>query len=366
VWDADFEAVWHLHDDLDDSTINGHAGTNQGSNDAAGQVANGQAFDGNNDWVDLGSGCYVGGAFTLEAWIRPTGPSQWDRVITLGSDECASRQASIAWTTDAGGRIEVRTATDGSQGGPNASSGSVTNGAWSHVAWSFDGSTHRLYLNGAISSGASSGNTYILDGGNELGSRDAGRFWDGDIDEPRVSTVARPGPWITATWRTTASPSSYLVLDPEETAQRALVKRAFEIDGTPIATGATVPSGKIVRFLLYIPNPALDATDVSVQDVLDPAFAYVPGSMKVDASLAASVVCPGGVCDEDAIFAQADGAGTPVGDGDAATPPLDSDVASFDDPGDTLDFGNGGNPSNAQLDVPADRVWAAVFSVRVQ
>jgi hypothetical protein len=364
VWDADYEAVWHLHDDFDDSTVQGHAGTNNGTVDAPGQVANGQAF-GSGNAVDLGAGCYLGGAFTLEAWILPNGPQGKDRVFLFGDLECAGRQATMAWETGPG-RIEVFTATDGVAGGPDASSGAVTDGVWSHVVWTFDGSTHALWVDGAPSSGPSSGSALAVSGRNHLGTKDSGNYWNGSIDEPRVSRVARPGPWITSSYRTARTPGAYLVFGGEEVGTRTLVKRAFEADGTPIPSGATVPAGTIVKFLLYVPNPAPAATNVSVRDVLDPAFAYVGGSMRVDASLSASAVCPGGVCDESAIFTQVDGAGTPVGDGDAATPPLDGDVGSYDGPGVTVDFGRGNNPDNAQLDVPADRVWAALFSVRMQ
>lgn len=364
VWDADYEAVWHLSDDFDDSTVNAHLATNGGSADVAGQVADGQDFGGG-EKVDLGSGCYVGGAFTLEAWIRPDGPQGKDRVFLFGDLECAGRQATMAWATGPG-RIEVYTATDASAGLPDATSAAVTDGVWSHVAWTFDGATHALWLDGGPSAGASSGAALAVSGGNLLGTKDSGNFWNGGIDEPRVSTIARPGPWIRSTYRTARSPGTYLLFGAEEAGSRSIVKRAFEADGTPIPSGATVPAGKIVKFLLYVPNLGPAATDVSIRDLLDPAFAYVPGSLRMDASLVAGAVCPGGACDDAAIFAQVDAAGTPVGDGDAATPPLDADAASYDGPGAAVEFGSGNNPDNAQLDVPAGRVWSAVFSVRMQ
>ncbi|HMB69907.1 MAG TPA: DUF2341 domain-containing protein [bacterium] len=365
VWDADYEAVWHLSDDFDDSTVQGHSASNSGSTNAPGQVANGQAFDGGSDFVDLGPGCYVGSAFTLEAWILPNSPQGKDRVFLFGDLECAGRQATMAWATTPG-RIEVFTATDGVAGSPDATTAAITGGVWSHVAWTFDGSTHRLWVDGVSSSGPSSGASLAVSGRNYLGTKDSGNYWNGSLDEPRVSRVARPGPWITSSYRTARSPGTYLIFGGEEVGTRSIVKRAFEVDGTPIATGATVPAGKIVKFLLYVPNSAPAAADVSVRDVLDPAFAYVAGSMRVDDTLTAAAACPGGVCDETAIFTQVDGAGTPVGDGDASTPPLDGDVASYDGLGAAIDFGSGSNPDNAQLDVPAGRVWAAVFSVRMQ
>ena len=141
-----------------------------------------------------------------------------------------------------------------------------------------------------------------------------------------------------------------------------MVKRAFQSDGTPIANGATLPRGTAVKFLIYVDNFGAALADVSLQDVLDPAFLYQASSMKVDGTLQSSVVCPAGICDEAAIFSQVDGSGTPVSDGD-----LDGDVASYTAlPLPTIDLGDGVKPSNTQLDVAADRVWAVVFTISMQ
>jgi uncharacterized repeat protein (TIGR01451 family)/CSLREA domain-containing protein len=146
----------------------------------------------------------------------------------------------------------------------------------------------------------------------------------------------------------------------------AIVKRAFQLDGTPIASGSTLPTGMPVRFMLYIDNAGEAVADVSLQDVLDVLFQYQPGSMKVDNTLASSAVCPGGVCDEAAIFTQADGSGTAVGDGDAVVAPTDTDVASYTPATTTIDLGDGNNNNNATLNIAADSVWAVVFTIRMQ
>ncbi|NIM29132.1 MAG: DUF2341 domain-containing protein, partial [Gammaproteobacteria bacterium] len=42
VWSSGYEGVWHLNDDVADSTANGYDATNAGTADAAGQLADGQ------------------------------------------------------------------------------------------------------------------------------------------------------------------------------------------------------------------------------------------------------------------------------------------------------------------------------------
>ena len=66
----------------------------------------------------------------------------------------------------------------------------------------------------------------------------------------------------------------------------SLVKRAFQSDGTPIPDGATLPSGTPVKFVIYVNNNASIAmNDVSVRDVLDAAFTFQTGTIKVNGVL---------------------------------------------------------------------------------
>ena len=48
-------------------------------------------------------------------------------------------------------------------------------------------------------------------------------------------------------------------------------------------------------------------------------------------------------------------------DGDA-----DSDEGSYSSGTRTIDLGDGNNSNNAQLDLTAGRVWAVVFTIRIQ
>jgi hypothetical protein len=148
-----------------------------------------------------------------------------------------------------------------------------------------------------------------------------------------------------------ATVDTELQLDP-----LGLVKRAFQLDGTPIANGSTLPTGMPVRFLIYVSNPGGLISDVSLRDVLDPLFAYVPGSMRYDASVTACAANPCTAVEEAAIFAAADG-------GTVGTDALDGDVVSI--AGATIDAGDQ-NVANTQLDLPADKVWALVFTILMQ
>ncbi|MCB9865537.1 MAG: LamG domain-containing protein [Phycisphaerales bacterium] len=144
------------------------------------QVDGGLHFDGYNDYVDIGSGCMATTAWTVAMWLRPIGPSDYQRLFLQGSSACGSRQIMVIWHN---GHLEVRTTTSGAAGDPQAASASISTGSWTHFAWVYDGSSHALYVNGALSSGSVTGNNVGVDGSNYLGRRSSGNYWDGDLDD---------------------------------------------------------------------------------------------------------------------------------------------------------------------------------------
>ena len=136
-----------------------------------------------------------------------------------------------------------------------------------------------------------------------------------------------------------------------------LVKRAFLADGTPISTGSTLPTGTMVKFMIYVNNTSsIQINDTSMQDVLDPLFLYQAGTIKVDSSVANCALAACTPAEEAAVFAAADASGA-LSDG------VDADVASF--AGVTVDAGNQA-VANGQMDAPANSVLALVFTVQMQ
>ncbi len=135
-----------------------------------------------------------------------------------------------------------------------------------------------------------------------------------------------------------------------------IVKRAFLLDGTPIPTGATIPNFVEFKYLLYINNPGIGRGDVTVRDVLDPAFQYQAATIQVDNSVVECAVAVCTAAEELTIFTAVDGAAF-------LSDAVDVDTASFNG-SDTVDAGDG-NVANAQLNINADAVWAILFSVKM-
>ena len=130
----------------------------------------------------------------------------------------------------------------------------------------------------------------------------------------------------------------------------SLNKMAFLNNGTQLTSGDTLPRGTEVKFVIYIDNTtAVGMSDVSIQDVLDPAFAYQLSSMLYTNSP------PTGATP--AQIYTAVNAGTP------ATDVINDDVASY--ASSTIDMGNQ-SAANSTLDVNPTSVWAIMFRALMQ
>lgn len=128
--------------------------------------------------------------YTIEAWVKPTQPSTWIRVIW------AKHRASVNWPQ--GGWELMYNPSDSlnTETGPSAA-GALPVGAWAHVAVTYNNSmgTKCTWVNGtsrvcgsvAATTGA---NTFPVTLGNE-DQGIAATYFAGYIDEVRVSNVTR-------------------------------------------------------------------------------------------------------------------------------------------------------------------------------
>ena len=117
-----------------------------------------------------------------------------------------------------------------------------------------------------------------------------------------------------------------------------------------------LPKGTPVKYLLYVNNRSSTRTDVSVRDVLDPAFAYQIATLRGDNTVGECATSPCSAAEEASIFAAVD-------DNAASTDAVDGDVVSVT--GTTIDAGNQ-NAANGQLDMTANKVWALLITVKMQ
>jgi len=199
VWSNGYEAVWHLDADELDSTQNANDGTNNGTGPAPGQIGDGRWFDGG-DSIDIGSSpsLEIEGQLTLEAWVTVADPNLADDPRILDKKQ--------AWDADWGYDLEYRPSTDTltalGSGDDWSNAGSVAlDGTYHWVASTIDGTTAALYFDGVDMTSDGVVSALVADAqALRIGTRSSGgaRYWEGAMDEIRISSVARSADWMAA------------------------------------------------------------------------------------------------------------------------------------------------------------------------
>jgi hypothetical protein len=204
TWDSNHKAVWHLSGGLNDSTANAVTGTTNGATSVAGKVSTGYNFNGTSHEMDMGTtnSLDIVDELTVEGWIKAG--------ATMTDNKIASRQSSMNQGYKLGvnanklefeirgvnGPILNRAVTGGT---------SLVAGTWYHVAGTYSrtGGYIRTFINGALDRQLNTAE--ILVGGSTnfyLGREGTSAlYWfQGVLDEFRVSNVARSSDWLKASY----------------------------------------------------------------------------------------------------------------------------------------------------------------------
>ena len=213
VWDTNFKLVTHMRDDPDtahlrDSTSNNNDGTKTGAGEPAvtmdGQIDDAQIFDGTNDEVDCqnAASLQITGVITVEAWCKPdvaTGVYAGivGKLRYAGGDYAG--YALIKNDTDVF-RFQVASANT-NEFVDSDSAYSDTN--WHYIVGVHTGDTFYLNVDGVEQT--ATGTRAIEDSGNDfrIGRQYYDyndRWWDGIIDEARISNISRSAAWIKASY----------------------------------------------------------------------------------------------------------------------------------------------------------------------
>jgi len=214
TWSQDYLAVWHLNGTdasgmHPDSSGNGRDATDSGAGggptDVPAAIAGGQEFDGVDDYCNSGESFlnhgYLGpnSDFTIHVWVYP--------------HTVAGTRRGYVGQND---RVEFGANPEPEGWSANTVSGTqITANEWKHIVFAADKSVMDLYQDGAFDATAGGavyadsggGNTVKIGGG---GIWDAGGNWfDGVIDEARISKVKRSADWIAAAYANQAPGSAF-------------------------------------------------------------------------------------------------------------------------------------------------------------
>ena len=214
TWDSNFKAVYHLGNGTtltaSDST-GGNNGTGSHSPTAvAGEIDGAAHFvSASTQTINLGtpSDFPITTAWTAEAWVNPVA---FGGMTVVGWGQTSNNGVRIG-ANGAGGTWRVSFF-----GGANSDGGSVSTGSWQHVVGTFDGSSLRLYKNGSLVGGPTSASPTISGNpGGWIGSFSGTQFFNGDIDEVRISNTNRGADWIRTEYNNQNSPGTFITLGSE-------------------------------------------------------------------------------------------------------------------------------------------------------
>jgi outer membrane protein assembly factor BamB len=228
VWDSNFKGVWHLKENpaggapqMRDSTIENNHATSIGAMTLTDQVPakinGGLDFDGVDDLIHAGDQPELQlPIYSWSMWLKGdsapiTGLPQNQQPIWN-----ANRQFNFSWGHGVAAFTKAAAHEDST--GWKASK-IVTNliaNTWYYIAATYDGANLRVYLNGALENTQAAGAPLVSAGVFSIGGSFVGNDpFPGDLDEVRVSNVARSPEWIATAYNNESSPSTFYTVGPE-------------------------------------------------------------------------------------------------------------------------------------------------------
>jgi hypothetical protein len=237
VWDSSYCGVWHL-DNFYDSTINNNDGTNHGTDDVTGKIGSAKDFvSSNSEYVDLGDmqePCdNTIGIATFEMWIKPDSLTDGMLLTKHNSEvEPDKKTYEVEMRNDGKIRFEFWSGTwypSHKKIIVTTDDAYVSIASWQHIVAVANVASRdvKIYYDGDEKS-----STTVIEGvplpyfydiswfehlGRNTGSSST-RYYDGCMDEVRISKTCRSEAWIITSYNTMNDPSSFFSVGPEESA----------------------------------------------------------------------------------------------------------------------------------------------------
>jgi hypothetical protein len=223
VWNTGYQGVWHLSSGtlLTDSTTNALALTNVNTvTSATGQMdgAAGFVYTSAQQLTHAdATALRIANTITVSAWIKATTFRPLGLIVAKCLNSGPSQRNYDLDITDTGFVRFYATQGSSAYRGFTAST-ALTTGTWYYIVAVYDGSFQRIYRNGVPDgTNALSGSVdSALDGPLRIGElqSDTTTYFNGAIDEVRISSVARSADWILTDYRNQSAPGTYMSAGP--------------------------------------------------------------------------------------------------------------------------------------------------------
>lgn len=255
-------SYWRLGDLLANSSATDNAGTVTGT--YSGQISRGMpgAVQGDQDSctfflngrVDMGNVYAFTGttAFSVEFWAQvhaiPGSPAVSPIVSYVFNDANGAQGWELAITY--GGAVEFYRFLNGSGDLAQTANNSVPIGQWIHIAGTYDGTTMRLYINGALISSIASSKSIVAGSGTsfQIAHDNRGFNYSGMVDEVAVYTHVLTATQIqahynAATFLTNAPTYLAAISDGTQVAQAGHVNQSLGLHAVTLHNTGTLQTG---------------------------------------------------------------------------------------------------------------------------
>jgi len=216
VWTEGFDAVWHWDDDFLDSANTNH-GTNQGSTDAPAKIADGQSFDGSDDYVDLTAMDPKDyDDVTISCWYKSTDSSVSDDEYVFLHFTDASQQLMFGPTDDGGETLRFALDWSGVWE-PQYGSSDIVDQLWHHLVAVRSATRIRIYVDGIKETDVPDPHAGVTFSASGIGPYSGDYPGDteqvhGIVDELRIASDERSDGWVETEFNNQDDPSAFFTM----------------------------------------------------------------------------------------------------------------------------------------------------------
>jgi len=169
-----------------DGTLNGFGWTSI-SNWTQGKFGSGIQFDGLDDNVDAGNAASLNSAFdgsyTVEMWVKTASAEALKGLFEKRDTGTATMMAFFNFPS--AGKVNFYSGSNVEGDALDSAASNLNNGLWRHLVFQLDGTTQRIYVDGALDSSRTKVGGTSADGTFRIG-RLSTTYFNGAIDEVRV------------------------------------------------------------------------------------------------------------------------------------------------------------------------------------
>ncbi|MEO6849892.1 MAG: DUF2341 domain-containing protein, partial [Mucilaginibacter sp.] len=216
TWASDYLAVFHFNEatytgSVADGTAGGHTGTTGGMTSAdlvTGKIGTAYSFNGSSKKITANA-ISVTGPFTISAWVKlgATGLDQKIMTNQTSSGGASGGYKLGVFTTNIPESESGTSLNRVSTPNPTA----FTTGVWHYIQGVYTGTTLSTYVDGVQYKVLTTSTNPVANPSFYIGTEGGGGapFFNGLIDEPRVSNVAKTSDWLKAEYGDQNNPTAF-------------------------------------------------------------------------------------------------------------------------------------------------------------